>query len=186
MEETRIMNEISIREYGNNDPDPAGAVLFLVAVKETLTHHYLVMSDGEGNPIKTAKQVRADFEEHHTDGWHKQDWTDCDSERISKVEKVVYSPCSLALQYLTPPQEWLDKEHPKHERTRYLNQSTMFDEQPESAKTRPSFTDKAIRRRYDRCTNYIKGKTSQICPQCLRRIKEGWSIITPLKKEESE
>ena len=98
MEETRIMNEISIHEYGHKDPDPAGSVLFKVAVKETVTHHYLAKWNGEGKRFKTAKQVRADFEEWGTEGWHKQDgWTDYDNERISKVEKVVYSPCSLAL-----------------------------------------------------------------------------------------
>jgi len=184
MDEAQIMNEISISEYGHKDPDAAGSVLFKVAVKETVTHHYLAKLNGEGKRFKTAKQVRADFEEYYTDGWHKQDCSDFDNERISKVEKVVYSPCSLALQYLTPPQEWLDKEHPKHERTRYLNQSTMFDEQPAGRVS--VFNKDAIRRRYVRCTNYIHGKTSQICPHCLRRIKEGWSIIHPLKKEESE
>ncbi len=182
MEETRIMNEISIHEYGHKDPDPAGSVLFKVAVKETVTHHYLAKWNGEGKRFKTAKQVRADFEEWGTEGWHKQDgWTDYDNERISKVEKVVYSPCSLALQYLTPPAHWTKE---SHEQIRYLNRSTMFDEQPEGSAG--VFSKDKIYRRYVRCTNYIHGKTSQICPNCLRRIKEGWSIIHPLKKEDSK
>src|SRR5210317_184937 len=126
MDEAQIMNEISISEYGHKDPDAAGSVLFKVAVKETVTHHYLAKLNGEGKRFKTAKQVRADFEEYYTDGWHKQDgWTDYDGERISKVEKVVYSPCSLALQYLTPPAHWTEESHPQ---IRYLNRSTMFDE----------------------------------------------------------
>lgn len=183
MEETRVMDEIRISEYGNKDPDPAGSVLFLVAVKETVTHHYLAKLSGEGKRFKTTKQVRADYEEWGTDGWHKKDgWTDFDGERISKVEKVVYSPCALALQYLTPPAHWTEESHP---RIRYLNQSTMFDEQPDGVKT-AFFNKDAITRRYVRCINYIHGKTSQICPNCLRRIKKGWSIIHPIKKEESE
>ena len=180
MDETgNLMSEISISEYGDKDPDPEGSVLFKVAVKETLTHHYLAKLSGEGKRFKTAKQVRADYEEWGTEGWNKQDgYTDFDNERISKVEKVVYSPCSLALHYLTPPSHWTEESHP---RIRYLNQSTMFDEQPEGV----AFTNK-IYRRYVRCTNYIHGKTSQICPNCLRRVRDGWSIIHPLKKEESE
>lgn len=178
MEETQIMNEISVREYGNKT-DPAGSVLFLVQKKETVTRHYIVKSDNQGNPIKTAKQVRADYEESGNDNWIEKDgWVDWDGERITKIEKVVYSPCSLALQYMTPPAHWTTESHP---RIRYLTRSTMFDKQPIGA-----FADKRIFRRYERCTNYINGKTSQICPKCLRRIKEGWSIITPVKKEESE
>ncbi|MGB1100107.1 MAG: hypothetical protein ACPGYS_04290 [Flavobacteriales bacterium] len=177
-EGTQIMHELEINEY--RPVHEAGSVLFKVSVKETVTHHFTVRYDGEGNPIKTAKHVRADFEEFGTEGWHKKDgWSDWDSERISKVEKVVYSPCSLALQYLTPPAHWTADSHPQ---IRYLNRSTMFDEQPEGS---AFWTDK-IHRRYVRCTNYIHGKTSQICPHCLRRIKEGWSIIHPFKKEESE
>lgn len=176
MEETEIMDTISISI--NEQKDPAGSVLFKVAVKETVTHHYFVKWDGEGNRIKTAKQVRADYAEHGTDGWHKQDWSDWDGERISKVEKVVYSPCSLALNYLTPPADWTEESHPQ---IRYLSRSTMFDEQPEGSAF-DVFNKNTIRRRYVRCTNYIHGKTSQICPNCLRRIKEGWSIIHPLKK----
>lgn len=185
MEETanrvRVMNEFTMNEY--RDSDPEGSVFFLVQKKETVTRHYIVKSDNQGNPIKTAKQVRADYEEWGTEGWIEQDgWTDFDGERISKIEKVVYSPCSLALQYLTPPAHWTTESHPH---MRYFTRSTMFDEQPEGSAF-DVFGKNRIFRPYERCTNYIKGKTSQICPKCLRRIKEGWSIITPLKKEESE
>ena len=170
------MYELGINEF--KDPDPEGSVLFKVAVKETVTHHFVTRWDGEGNRIKTAKQVRADFEEHGTEGWHKKDgWSDWDNSRISKVEKVVYSPCSLALQYMTPPADF-----PK-ERARYLNRSTMFDEQPKGSAG--VFSKGKIYRPYVQCTSYVHGKTSQVCSDCMRRIQTGWSIIHPLKKEDS-
>lgn len=178
MEEgTEIMHELAINEY--RPVHEAGSVLFKVSVKETVTHHFVTRWDGEGNRIKTAKQVRADFEEFGTDGWHKKDgWSDWDSERISKVEKVVYSPCSLALQYMTPPADFPE------EKARYLPRSTMFDEQPAGRVS--MFNKDAITRPYVQCENYVHGKTSQVCVQCMRRIRTGWSIITPLKKEDSE
>lgn len=180
MEEgTEIMHEIRINEY--KDPDPAGSVLFLVAVKETVTRYYRTKWDAEGKRIKTAKEVRTDFERWGAEGWHEKDCSDWDNARISKVEKVVYSPCSLALQYLTPPAHWTEESHPS---IRYLERSTMFDEQPAGSVS--VFNKDAITRRYVRCTNYIHGKTSQICPNCLRRIKGGWSIIHPIKKEDSQ
>ena len=173
-EGAQIMHELAINEY--RPVHEAGSVLFKVAVKETVTHHFTVRYDGEGNPIKTAKQVRADFEEYGTEGWHKKDgWSDWEGDRISKVEKVVYSPCSLALQYLTPPADYPEA------RARYLARSTMFDEQPKELSSK-----NAIYRRYSRCTRYVQGKTSQVCSDCMRRIRTGWSIITPLKKEDSE
>lgn len=175
-EGTEIMHEIRINEY--KDPDPEGSVLFLVAKQETMTRHYIVKWDSQGNRIKTAKELRADFEESHSDFWEERDgWIDFDNERISKIEKVVYSPCWFALQYMTPPAHWTEE---SHSQIRYLNKSTFFDEQPEG------FGENRITRRYVRCTNYIHGKTSQVCTQCLRRINEGWSIIHPLKKEASE
>lgn len=178
---TEIMHEIRIKEHV--EPNPEGSVLFLVAKKETITRHYIVKWDGHGNRIKTAKEVRADFETHGSEGWAEKDgWVDCDNERISKIEKVVYSPCSLALQYMTPPAHWTEESHPN---IRYLNRSTMFDEQPDGVKT-AFFNKDAITRRYERCTNYVHGKTSQVCTSCLRRINEGWSIIHPIKKEASE
>jgi len=180
MEEADTVWEKSIDEYDQKEPDPAGSVFFRVNIKETVTRTYLTTDP----TLKTAKAVRQQYGEMDTDGWQEMDSTDWDGSRISKVEKVVYSPCSLALEYLTPPQEWMDKEHPKHQQTRYLTSSTMFDEQPESNGS--VFNSNRIYRKYARCTTYIHGKTSQICPRCLRRIKEGWSIITPLKKENSQ
>ena len=108
------MTEIEIDKYDDKGPHKAGSTLYLVQVKETLTHHYLV--SGAGAP-KTKKELREDYNEGdgtYSAGWAKKDgWTDFESERIAKIEKVTYSPCTLALRYLTPPTTWLDKDHPK-------------------------------------------------------------------------
>jgi hypothetical protein len=177
---TRRMTEIEINEW-DEGTDPEGSVLFLVQKKETITRHYIVKSDYDGNPFTTAKALREDFQNGGTESWFEKDgWVDFDNERISKIEKVVYSPCSLALTYMTPPAHWTEESHPQ---IRYLTRSTMFDEQPEG--TNP-FTKKSTYRRYDRCTNYIHGKTSEVCDSCLRNINDGWTVIQPLKKEESE
>jgi len=172
------MTEIEIDEYDEKGPHKAGSTLFLVQVKETLTHHYLV--SGKGAP-KTKKQLREDYMNEdgtYSAGWSKKDgWTDFDNERISSIEKVTYSPCTLALRYLTPPQAWLDKDHRMYQQTRYLTSSTMFDVQPENA-----FSKNRIYRRYARCTNYVNGSKSLMCDTCEKRILGGWSIITPLKE----
>ncbi len=169
--------EKSINQYGEKEPDPEGSVFFRVSIKETVTRTYLTTDP----TLKTAKAVREQYGDMHTDDWQEMDATDWDGSRISKIEKVVYSPCSLGLQYLTPPADWTEESHPQ---IRYLSASTIFDEQPAGRVS--AFNKDAIRRRYVRCTNYIHGKTSQICPKCVRLIREGWSVITPLKKEESE
>jgi|TARA_R100001463_G_scaffold77509_1_gene131576 hypothetical protein len=171
-------NEKSINEYGEKEPDPEGSVFFRISIKETVTRTYLTTDP----TLKTAKAVREQYDEWGTDDWRELDGTEWDGSRISKIEKVVYSPCSLGLQYLTPPSHWTEESHPN---IRYLSTSTMFDEQPEGSAF-DVFNKDAIRRRYVRCTNYIHGKTSQICPKCERLIVQGWSIIHPLKKEESE
>jgi len=175
MKEAENIWEKSINEYGEKEPDPEGSVFFRVNIKETVTRTYLTTDP----TLKTAKAVREQYEEAGTDYWVDMDATDWDGSRISKIEKVVYSPCSLALEYLTPPADWTEESHPN---IRYLSRSTMFDEQPVGN----AFMTLRIKRKYARCTNYIHGKTSQICPKCVRLIREGWSVITPLKKEESE
>lgn len=176
---SNVMQEKTVSEY--DEADPEGSVLFVVQKKEMITRHYIV-SGTEAAPIKTAKAVRENFEDFGTESWLEKDgWVDFDNERISKIEKVVYSPCSLALAYMTPPAHWTEESHP---RIRYLTRSTMFDEQPEGT-TNP-FSKGRIYRRYDRCTNYIHGKTSQVCNSCMRKIQYGWTVIQPLKKEESE
>ena len=175
------MTEIEIDKYDDKGPHKAGSTLFLVQVKETLIHHYLV--SGEGVP-KTKKQLLEDYKEGdgtYSAGWSKKDgWTDFDNERISSIEKVTYSPCTLALRYLTPPQAWLDKDHPKYQQTRYLSSSTAFDVQPEGSNS--PFSSNRIYRKYARCTNYVNGSKSLMCDTCEKRILAGWSIITPLKE----
>lgn len=176
------MTEIEINTYDDKGPHKAGSTLFLVQVKETLTHHYLV--SGDGTP-KTKKDLRKQYEEGdgtYSVGWNKKDgWTDFDSERISSIEKVTYSPCTLALRYLTPPAAWLDKDHPKYQQTRYLTSSTAFDVQPEGSEK--IFNRKSrIYRRYAQCTNYVNGSKSLMCDTCEKRILTGWSIINPLKE----
>ena len=54
------MTEIEINEYDEKGPHKAGSTLFVVQVKETLTHHYLV--SGDGTP-KTKKQLLKDYKE---------------------------------------------------------------------------------------------------------------------------
>ena len=173
------MTAIAIDTYDEEGPHKAGSVLFRVQVQQTLTHHYLVLGP------KTKKELREDFTDGdgvYSGGWTKEDgWSDIDSERIKKVEKIVYSPCTLALKYLTPPQAWLDEDHPKHQQTRYLSSSTAFDVQPEGSERIWPRTSR-IYRRYARCTNYVNGSKSVMCDACEKRILEGWSIITPLKE----
>jgi len=173
MDKTRTMQEFDINSA---DPDPEGSVFFLVQKKETLTRHYIVKGTAS-QPIKTAKAVREDYENHGHDSWIEKDgWVDWNGERITKIEKVVYSPCSLANTSMTPPADWTEESHPS---IRYLSRSTMFDVQPERGVNR-------IWRRYKSCNNYIHGKTKSICSCCMSRIRAGWSVITPLKTEDSD
>lgn len=176
------MTEIEIDKWDDKGPHKAGSTLYLVQVKETLTHHYLV--SGEGAP-KTKKELREDYNEGdgtYSAGWTKKDgWTDFENERITKIEKVKYSPCTLALRYLTPPAAWLDKDHPKHEQIRYLSSSTMFDVQPEGSERIFNRANR-IYRKFAQCTNYVNGNKSLMCDTCEKRILGGWSIINPLKE----
>ncbi len=127
--------------------------------------------------IKTAKAVREQWHDMGSDDWQDMDRADVVDYRVSKVEKVVYSPCSLILTHMTPPAHWTKESHPQ---IRYLSSSTAFDEQPEG-----TFMER-IHRKYSLCNTYIEGKTSQVCNSCMRKIQDGWSVIHPLKKEESE
>lgn len=167
---TEVIWEKSINEY--DAPDPEGSVFFRVNTKETVTRTYLTTDP----TLKTAKAVREQYGDMHTDDWREMDSADWDGSRINKIEKVVYSPCTFALRYLTPPADY-----PK-EKLRYIQASTAFDEQPDDA----AFGKNRIYRKYERCTSYVEGKTSSVCFRCIRRLNEGWYFITPLKKEASE
>jgi hypothetical protein len=166
---TSTIWEKSINEYGEA-PDPEGSVFFRVSVKETVVRTYLTTDPD----LKTAKAVREQHDEWGTDDWREMDSADWDGSRISKIEKVVYSPCSFALRYLTPPADY------PADALRYISSSTMFDEQPEGSSH--LFSKNAIRRKYERCTSYVEGKTSSVCVHCFRRLNEGWSFIKPLKE----
>jgi len=165
---TNTIWEKSISEYNKNGPDPEGSVFFRVSVKETVTRTYMTTDP----TIKTAKAVREQYDEWHTDSWREMDDIDSDGSRIGKIEKVVYSPCSFALRYLTPPADF------PADKLRYIASSTMFDEQPEGG----MFAKNRIHRKFERCTSYVEGKTSSVCVRCFRRLNQGWSFISPLKE----
>jgi len=165
---TNTIWEKSISEYNKNGPDPEGSVFFRVSVKETVTRTYMTTDP----TIKTAKAVREQYDEWHTDSWREMDDIDSDGSRIGKIEKVVYSPCSFALRYLTPPADF------PADNLRYIASSTMFDEQPEGG----MFAKNRIHRKFERCTSYVEGKTSSVCVRCFRRLNQGWSFISPLKE----
>ena len=169
MKGTSTISEKSINEYGEA-PDPEGSVFFRISMKETVTRTYLTTDP----MLKTAKAVREQHDECGTDDWREMDYAEWDGSRISKIEKVVYSPCSFALRYLTPPADY------PAEKLRYIQASTMFDEQPDDP--RDVFGKNKIYRKFERCTSYVEGKTSSLCVRCFRRLNEGWFLIKPLKE----
>lgn len=102
----------------------------------------------------------------------KHDHRDYDGEYVVKINTVVFSPCSFFDEYMTPPPEFSAKE------TQYMASSTMFDKQPEGT----GIMAKKTWRKYVTCQNYIKGKKSQVCPSCVRRLQQGFRIIKPINQ----